>query len=93
LADVGAKRSGERLRPLRLSQRLTGRRVPRCVTECQKPKALNRFFAGFIEQLMGNTIIKVPMARRFPKIVGFQTAICDRLNIFECIAKRCGHTI
>jgi hypothetical protein len=63
------------------------------VTECQKPKALKRLSAGFIEQFMGNIMIKEPIARRFPKIVGFQTAIRVGFNPSECIVKPCRYTI
>jgi len=63
------------------------------VTECQKPKALKSLSAGFIEQFMGNIVIKEPMARRFPKIVGFQTAICVGFNLFCNIVKPCRYSI
>jgi hypothetical protein len=84
---VGAKRFGERRWTFCAPDEIDREARAACVAECQKPKALKRLFAGFVEQLMGNIIRKEPMAGRFPKIVGFQTAICDGFNIFRRIAK------
>jgi hypothetical protein len=63
------------------------------VTGFQKPKALKCLSAGFMEQLMGNIIRKESMPGRFPKIVGFQTAGRNGLDLSELTRKLCGYTI
>jgi hypothetical protein len=75
---------------LRIPQEISREASAALRRRMSKTKALKRLFAGFIEQLMGNILIKEPMARCFPKIVGFQTTIRDGFNIFERFAKSCG---